>query len=40
MEDNVLKIVGDWGVINYQNLDHSIYELHMKSPSDHKVDSG
>lgn len=37
MEDNVLKIGGNWGNITYQDLNHTIYELHIKSPSDHKV---
>lgn len=37
MENNVLKIAGDWGKVYYQKLEHQIFEMHIKSPSDHKV---
>jgi carbonic anhydrase len=37
LKPNVLRISGDWGSIFYQGIEHRIYNLHMKSPSDHKM---
>jgi hypothetical protein len=37
LASNVLKITGNWGTLKYQGLNHRIYNLHIKTPSDHKV---
>lgn len=37
LADNVLKITANWGTLKYQGLDHRIYNLHIKSPSDHRI---
>ena len=37
LRPNVYRISGDYGTMFYEGVKHKIYNLHIKTPSDHKV---